>query len=278
MGRRYLPLALIIVGALAVFLGRAALAGLIWMPRTFEIFDSLTVVGGLILVVYDHTRLRRTDWFTAGVIGVLVGAGMWVASLFTPYPFLGRLNGKAEQALLRGVFTTIALLGGLVVQRRMGPVRLEWADGNVGAAWRGGALGLLVGLPLAAVNVYALGLTQGQPIVWQPPAAALLDALQPAVLEEAVYRFALWGLVWLCLKRSLPTTAVLWAGGLATAIHAFAHVDDLMRQAPLIAFGMGTALAVVWGFPPAWLARRRGLESAVAFHWIQDAARFLAGY
>ena len=101
MGRRFLPLALIIVGALAVFLGRAALAGLIWMPRTFEIFDSLTVVGGLILVVYDHTRLRRTDWFTAGVIGVLVGAGMWVASLFTPYPFLGRLNGKAEQALLR---------------------------------------------------------------------------------------------------------------------------------------------------------------------------------
>jgi hypothetical protein len=29
---------------------------------------------------------------------------------------------------------------------------------------------------------------------------------------------------------------------------------------------------------PLILARRRGLESAVAFHWIQDAARFLAGF
>ncbi|HRE25552.1 MAG TPA: CPBP family glutamic-type intramembrane protease, partial [Anaerolineales bacterium] len=103
-------------------------------------------------------------------------------------------------------------------------------------------------------------------------------ALQPAIVEEAVYRFALWGLLWLSLKRSLPITAIAWAGGLATAIHAFAHVDDLMRQAPLIALGLGTALAVVWGALPAWLARRSGLESAIAFHWVQDAARFLAGY
>jgi hypothetical protein len=35
---------------------------------------------------------------------------------------------------------------------------------------------------------------------------------------------------------------------------------------------------LLWGVPPLILARRRGLESAITFHWIQDVARFLAGY
>lgn len=38
------------------------------------------------------------------------------------------------------------------------------------------------------------------------------------------------------------------------------------------------SLALFWGLPPLILARRRGLESAITFHWIQDAARFLAGF
>jgi hypothetical protein len=40
----------------------------------------------------------------------------------------------------------------------------------------------------------------------------------------------------------------------------------------------GAAMALLWGLPPTILALRRDLESAVAFHWIQDAARFLAGF
>ncbi|HRF48879.1 MAG TPA: CPBP family glutamic-type intramembrane protease [Anaerolineales bacterium] len=278
MRNRYKQLALLLIGILAVFVGRAALAGVIWMPRTFEIVDTLTVVGSMILVAQDPARLRRSDWLVAPALGAVVGGGMSTASLFSPYPFLGLVEGHGAQAVLRGVFSAIALLGGLAVQRRMGPVRLVGADGEGRAMGRAIGIGFLVGLPLAVVNVIALGVTQGRPIVWQSPVAALLDALQPAIVEEAVYRFALWGLLWLSLKRSLPITAIAWAGGLATAIHAFAHVDDLMRQAPLIALGLGTALAVVWGALPAWLARRSGLESAIAFHWVQDAARFLAGY
>lgn len=278
MHNRCNPLALLLIGILSVFVGRAALAGLIWMPRTFEIFDTLTVAGSLILVAQDPSRLRRGDWLVALALGVVVAGGMSAASLFTPYPYLGLLDGHGAQAVLRGVITAIALLGGLAVQRRLGPVRLVSADRDYRAVGRALGMGLLVGLPLAVVNVIALGFTQGRAIAWQSPVAALLDALQPAIVEEAVYRFALWGLLWLGLTRSLPNTAIAWAGGLATAIHAFAHVDDLMRQAPLIALGLGTALAVVWGTLPAWLARRRGLESAIAFHWIQDVARFLAGY
>lgn len=54
--------------------------------------------------------------------------------------------------------------------------------------------------------------------------------------------------------------------------------DGLFLQSPLTALGMGAVLAIFWGPPPLILARRRGLEPAVAFHWLQDALRFLAGF
>jgi hypothetical protein len=41
---------------------------------------------------------------------------------------------------------------------------------------------------------------------------------------------------------------------------------------------MGLVMVLLWGVPPTILALRRDLESAIAFHWIQDAARFLAGF
>jgi hypothetical protein len=41
---------------------------------------------------------------------------------------------------------------------------------------------------------------------------------------------------------------------------------------------MGLVVLIFWGLPPTLLARYRSLEAAIAFHWIQDAARFLAGF
>lgn len=135
-----------------------------------------------------------------------------------------------------------------------------------------------VGLPLAVLNAIALQFTQGRSIAWQSPLAALVDAVQPGMVEEVVYRFGLWGLLWLALRRSLPERAGWLSGLLAMLIHNFAHFDELFMEAPLIALGMGLVMGLLWGVPPMVLARRRGLESAVAFHWIQDAARFFAGY
>jgi hypothetical protein len=143
---------------------------------------------------------------------------------------------------------------------------------------RGVWIGLAVGLPLAVFNVFALMFTQGQSITWQNPLSALLDALQPGIVEEVIYRFALWGLLWMVLLKTLPDKAVWLAGLLSMLVHSYAHFDDLFLQSPLTGFGMGAGIALFWGLPLTVLARRRGLESAVAFHWIQDVARFVAGF
>lgn len=278
MNKRHTILFLLIAAILTIFVARAWLASLLPVPRTFEIFDTLTVAGALFVLLKGYCSLRRGDWITALALGAVIGAGMMFATLFSPYPFFGIVKSNAGQALIRGTFTTLAALGGLVVMRQGGPVQVHTANGSWQSASRGIRLGLVVGLPLAVLNVFALLLTQGQVIQWQNPFSALLDALQPGIVEEVVYRFALWGLLWLVLRNSLPEKAV-WLGGLlATLAHNYSHFDDLFLQSPLIALGMGAVLSLIWGLPPLILARHRGLESAIAFHWIQDVARFLAGF
>lgn len=275
---RTLPLILLVMGILAIFLGRALLSAHMNIPYTFHIFDVLTIAGSLFIISKNYSSLRRGDWHIALFLGLVVGLGMLFATLFTPYPFFGLVGSNLGQALLRGTFTTIAVLGGLVIMRQGGPVQFHAAAGDWRNAGRGILLGLVVGLPLAVLNVFALQFTQGQVVQWQKPLAAILDALQPGIVEEIIYRFALWGLLWQVLRNSQPVYAGWLAGLLAMLAHNYSHFDDLFLQSPLAALGMGAALALVWGVPPLLLARRRGLESAVAFHWIQDAARFMTGF
>ncbi len=278
MKNKYTTLLLVIAAIITIFLARAVMASVIPAPRTFEIFDILAVAGASLVLLKSHRHLRRGDWTTALILGAVIGAGMLFATLFTPYPFLGIVHDNIGQAWVRGLFTFLATLGGLAIVRQGGPVQLHAANGNWKGMSRGILIGFFVGLPLAVFNVFALQFTQRQPIQWQHPPSALLDALQPGITEEVIYRFATWGLLWLVLRNDLPTQAVWVTGLLVTLIHGYAHFDDLFLQSPLTALGMGAIITLSWGLPPMLLARHQGLESAITFHWIQDVARFVAGF
>lgn len=278
MKNRILPFSLLVTAILIIFLGRALLADRFTLPHTFQLFDALTVAGSILILQKHYRGLPRSDWYIALGLGAVVGLGMLFATFFSPYPFFGLVGSNLGQALLRGAFTAIATLGGLAIMRLGGPVQFQAAAGDWQKAGLGVLLGLAIGLPLAILNIVALQFTQGQPIHWQNPLAAMLDALQPGIVEEVIYRFALWGWLWLVLRNSLPDQAAWLAGLLSMLVHNYSHFDDLFLQSPLAALGMGAVLALFWGLPPLLLARRRGFESAVAFHWIQDVARFLAGF
>ena len=248
------------------------------MPRLNDIFTALTVAGSLVVLLKGFGQIKISDWLIGIGTGLLVGVTMYYATLFTPYDFLGIVQGNVTQALVRGVCTFIAMLGGLAIMRQDGAVQVSLAQGNIRKMFVNILIGLAIGLPLAILNVFALQFTQGQSITWQSPVAALSDALQPALVEEIVYRFAFLGLVWMVLQHSTPRLADWQAGLLALFVHNFMHFDDLWLEEPLVALGMGLVMTLVWGVPPTILALRRDLESAVAFHWIQDAARFLIGF
>lgn len=76
----------------------------------------------------------------------------------------------------------------------------------------------------------------------------MLDALQPSVVEEVLYCFVLWGLLWLMLRNSIPKQAVRLSGLLSMMVHNYSHFDDLFLKSPLMAAGMRAILALFWGF------------------------------
>lgn len=275
---QYRPLFILTAGLLFVFIARSVLAAYFPLPRLNDLFTVLTIAGGLVVLLANWRLVQGLDGAIALGTGTLVGVTMYFSTLFTPYDFWGVISGNLGQALVRGGCTALAMGSGLIIMRLGGPVQVRLVRGEYGKVLLSLGLGLITGLPLAVLNVFALQLTQGRAIVWQSLPAALMDALQPAVVEEIIYRFAFLGLLWMVLKRSMPRQAVWLASILALLVHNFMHFDDLWLQAPLTALGMGLVMALVWGLPPTLLALRRDLESAVAFHWIQDAARFWAGF
>ena len=275
---RYSTFFYLSAGFLSLFVARTLLAVLFPVPRMNDLFTAFTLAGSVIVLLAGSVQLKTSDWIIGLGTGLLVGVTMNYATLFDPYDFWGIVQSNSGQVWVRGVSVFIAMLGGLAIMRHGGPVQISLAQGDLRKTFMSLVIGLAVGAPLAILNVFALQFTQGQPIAWQSPFAALSDAIQPAVVEEVVYRFAFLGLMWMLLRRSMPGSAGWLAGLLALFAHNFMHFDDLWLQAPLTALGMGLVMALIWGLPPTILALRRDLESAVAFHWIQDAARFLGGF
>jgi hypothetical protein len=276
---RWFVLAAVVLLFLAIFVVRTILARTGNPPRLFELFDTLTVAGAALVLARDFRRLTRREWLVGLGLGLFVGVQLPFATLFHPYPFLDLVRQDWSQALLRGAFITVAAWGGLVIAHEAGPVQLRLARGAWQKALVSFAAGAAVGVPLALLNAFANGWVQGRPFAWQSPFAAAMDALQPALVEEVIYRLALLGLLWLLLRRYWPGhQAVRLAAALALLVHTYAHFGDAFVTQPLPALLQGAILGLLWGVPPTVLALRRDLEAATGFHWVQDFARFWAGF
>jgi hypothetical protein len=275
---RWFVLSAVCVAILVIFVGRTWLAQTGNPPRLFELFDLLTVIGSAAVLIMGYRILTRVDWIVSLGIGLFIGLQLPFATLFSPYPFFDVVYDIRMEGLIRGAFTTIACLGGIVIMRWGGPVRLRMAQGGWRQALIGFGFGAAVGIPLAILNAFANAWTQGRSFAWQHPLAAAVDALQPGVVEEVLYRFAFLGLLWLALRGTWPQRQAIWlAGLLSLLVHTYGHFSDEFVHAPTTALVIGTLMALLWGAPLTVLALRRDLESAAGFHWMQDFARFWAG-
>lgn len=274
---RWAVLAAVALVPVAVILAWRAVALVRPVPQLFQVLDTIVLLGSLAVVVRGFRFLHSRDVGLALAFGALLG---WLVPHTAFYPLLAwTIPGSADGfvALMHGTGVAIALLAGIVVLRRGGPVRLVAWSGAWKASLAGVGVGAAIGLPLAAVNAYANTLVQGRPFVWQASLLPLLEALEPGLVEEIVYRFALLGIVWLLLRPHWGHRAPWLAGVVALLIHTFAHNGELLLADPLMYVGFGIVLALVWGVPITILALRRDLESAAGFHWVQDAVRFLGG-
>jgi hypothetical protein len=277
--RRWLTLLAVIAAILLVFVIRTALAQTSRPPRLFDLFDGFTALASMVVLAFGWRKLTRVDWLIGLGAGLLMGALLPFATLYSPYPFFQVVTDLRGRAVVNGLLTAVTAWGGLVIMRWGGPVKIAFTLTGWRAAGHSLLVGIAVGLPFAVLNGLANGWMQHRPVTWQNPLAAAMDALHPAIVEEVIYRFALLGLLWLVFRRDWPPRQALWlAGLLALLTHTYAHFSDEFVTQPLTALGIGLVMGAIWGIPLTVLALRRDLESAIGFHWMQDAIRFWFGF
>lgn len=254
--------------AISIAVAVATLVGLyVFLGRPGALIAIAAVAGGVTWWV--RARLTTRDVGLAAVLGVaalLAGLGaewtgldtrLW-AMLQLPLTTLGLLAGWG---LLRGTE-----LDGTPAARA-----LVLSDG-AGAAARAVLLGAAIAVPWALVNV-AIGAASRD--TWARAPWQVLLAAQPAVAEEAWARVFLVAVVYLVLRRGGSARAAL-VGAILVAGYWFAwlHAHEFTVSALVTTMGAGTLFSLPLMF--VWL--RRGLESAIAFHFVIDATRYGFAY
>jgi hypothetical protein len=143
---------------------------------------------------------------------------------------------------------------------------------------RSAAFGIALALPLAVVNNLYFYLNAGT-IQFQNVLRSAFEALSPAIHEEIVFRFFVIAIVFRLLE-SMPSRrpAMVIAVVLAVIPHSLNHLPGLFLENPLMGLAMLAATSLLFGLPMAILQVRRNLETAMAFHWFIDFARFLFGF
>lgn len=139
-------------------------------------------------------------------------------------------------------------------------------------------LGCLFSLPLAVVNNLYFYLNAGT-VEFQNVFRSAFAALSPAIHEEVIFRYFVLAVVFHLLGPGAARGPALVAAlALAVVPHSLNHLPELFLENPSLGLVMLAATSLLFGLPMAWLQVRRNLETAVAFHWFIDFARFWFGY
>jgi hypothetical protein len=223
-------------------------------------------VLGLLVLVLRRSQLSRLEVGYALVMALVAGvAGLgagWVN--FPPLTW----------AVLQVALVLAGLLAGWSLLRSTGLMQaglgrsLLVAEGLV-PALRGFAQGLLIAMPWALGNV-VLGAANGESWVrswWQP-----LVAIQAGIAEEAWDRVLLVPLLFLVFRPvAQGQTALTVAVVIMAYWFAYLHTPGGFG-AVLSTVMIGTLVAL----PISYLWLRRGLETAIGFHFLIDLIKFAA--
>jgi hypothetical protein len=226
---------------------------------------ALTAVALVVLALQWRAIRARTIWL-GGALGMLSGLSYLVDD--------SSLRGGATA----GIAVWFTFMAGTVLfqnlkRHAIAAFRPPWT-----AMARSVGFGILLGIPLAALNNLFFYLQNGAPRFHNIFVSAA-EALSPGIHEEAVFRYFILAICFSLLQESpRPRLVMIAAIVLAVVPHSLLHLPDLFLENPVMAVVMLVATSLLFGLPMALLQIKRSFESAVAFHWFIDFVRFWFGY
>lgn len=263
------------IGIGAILLVYAALFALnFWLPLAYgnyttRIWDwsqtALTVTAFLTLILNRRFLEPRA---------ALLGLALAVLSALSHWLH----NPSFLFCLQEGVAVLICFLSGVVLFKDLETGGIPAFQPPLARIGRSLAFGVAVALPLAIVNNLYFYFNAG-PLRFQNPFSSASEALSPGIHEEVVFRFFVLALC-LNLLKSSPARQLVMAVSLFLAVvpHSLNHLPDLFLDNPVMGLVMLAATSLLFGLPMAVLQVKHNLETAIAFHWFIDFARFLFGF
>ncbi len=236
---------------------------------TTRIWDwtELALAAGALVVL----ALR---WHAIRPIPTLVGAGLGLVSGWSYLLDDPSLRG----AITEGIAVLLTFVAGTILFQSLKEHIVYAFQMPFQKMLRGMGFGILIAIPLAVVNNLFFFLQNGAPH-FQNILTSAAEALSPGIHEEAVFRYFILAACFTLLQGSAhPRLALAAALTMAVVPHSLLHLPDLFLTNPVMAVVMLVGTSLLFGLPMALLQVKRSYESAVAFHWLIDFARFIFGY
>jgi len=252
--------ALLLLLAILVLLALRAIVG---PPLLF----ALPVIGLVVLAIL-RPRFSPLEMAYAASLALLAGiAGLgarWVT--IPPWTWAG----------LQVALVFPGLLAGWAILRHTGLLQAGighslWVADGWAPALRSFAYGIALATPWA-LGMIVLGSANQETWVqhwWQP-----LIAIQPGIAEEAWGRVLLVPLLFLALRPVARARTAL-AASLLVMAYWFAYLHTSGGLGALISTAM---IGTLFALPTSYLWLRRGLETAIGFHFCLDFVKFVAAY
>ena len=246
----------------------------LWLPLDWSNYTSR---------IWDWTQAILT--LVALAVVIMKRQNLSVGLLLSAFA-LGTISGLSHLlhdsdiwgSLKEGFGVLICFSGGAAIFRNLRQHVVLTFQGSWVQIGRSLLIGMALAIPLAAFNNFYFYMNSGsmQFTNWFYSA---IEALSPAIHEEIIFRFFVLALVYELLKEMPPSRWITVAAViLAVVPHSLNHLPDLFLQNPVMALVLLVATSLLFGLPMAMLQIRRNLESAIAFHWFIDFARFLFGF
>ena len=138
--------------------------------------------------------------------------------------------------------------------------------------------GILLAVPFAIVNAAYFVIT-GDGFHPVNPLYAAMSALNPAISEEIIFRFTICGFCCMAIKGRVSARCfTVYSYILMVIPHSLIHLPDVLLTAPGQALFLFLVTCAIFGFPMAFLMKKKNLQTAAGFHWCIDFVRFVCGY
>jgi hypothetical protein len=187
-------------------------------------------------------------------------------------------DSSLSWGLQEGVGVWVCFLAGGILFKNQEAISVPAFQPPLAKVGKSVVLGILFAIPLTVINNLYFYLNAGT-IHWQNVFYSAFEALSPAIHEEIIFRFFVLAIVLYLLKgRASPRWTIGIAVFLAVVPHSLNHLPDLFHANPVMGLVMLAATSLLFGLPMAILQIKRNLETAIAFHWFIDFARFLFGF